>query len=284
MTRLKTEDIRDIGKMLPRYDRELLWKTRCNLRDVACRAVGLEEKSFISALSGLKAAVVPIQGGQGIIEGFVFTVRDILHHIGLPVFVTHKPDVTGLVEAFEQGAPFIFLADDRQFVALNLASRTVVDNTRATGKGFTTALSLMAGGLEGKPVLVLGCGPVGQEAVKTLFGLGALVAVYDIIPAKSRALAEISRSLLNREILVIEDIRQALADYRLIIDATDAAEVIPEAVITDDTYIVAPGMPLGLSREGYERVFPRLIHDPLTLGVATMAAELVNQVLFGRHG
>jgi len=284
MTRLKTEDLREIGKMLPRYDRELLWKTRCNLREVACRAAGLEEKAFLSALPGLKAAVVPIQGGQGIIEGFTLTVGEILHHIGLPAFVTRQPDVAGLAEAIENGAPFIFLADDRQFVALNLACRTVVDNARATGKGFTTALSLMVSGLEGKPVLVLGCGPVGQEAVKTLFGLGAQVAVYDIVPAKSRGLAEISLSLLNREIQVIEDIQQALAEYRFIIDATDAAEVIPEAVITDDTYIAAPGMPLGLGLEAYERVFPRLIHDPLTLGVATMAADLVNQVLSGRHG
>ena len=241
-------------------------------------------KSIFIRPTGFKSGSGSHPGRAGDNRGFYFDGWEILHHIGLPAFVTRQPDVAGLAEAIENGAPFIFLADDRQFVALNLACRTVVDNARATGKGFTTALSLMVSGLEGKPVLVLGCGPVGQEAVKTLFGLGARVAVYDIVPAKSRGLAEISLSLLNREIQVIEDIQQALAEYRLIIDATDAAEVIPEAVITDDTYIAAPGMPLGLGLEAYERVFPRLIHDPLTLGVATMATDLVNQVLSGRHG
>ena len=63
---------------------------------------------------------------------------------------------------------FSFFADDNRFIALELQHRNIVDNAVATGRGFVTGLQLMAGSLKDRHVLVLGCGPVGQSAVKAL--------------------------------------------------------------------------------------------------------------------
>lgn len=44
-------------------------------------------------------------------------------------------------------------------------------------------------------------------------------------------------------------------------------------MITPQTYIAAPGMPLGLTRGAVEKIGDRLFHDPLQTGVAIMAIE-----------
>ncbi len=45
MTRLKTLDIAKISAELDQYDKELLVKTGCNLRGIAFRSAGVEEKT-----------------------------------------------------------------------------------------------------------------------------------------------------------------------------------------------------------------------------------------------
>ncbi len=277
MTRLRAEDISDIPARLLEYDEELRQKTGSTLRQIACHAAGINEGMIIPTLASLRLGVVPIRSGQGILKGFCQAVQAILKHIGAVVFVTQESDAAGIAEAFEKGCCVVFLADDNRFVALNLEHRTVVDNCETTGKGFAAGLDLMTGGLKGQKVLVLGCGPVGCSATFALIRFGAKLAVHDIVCSRSLELAESSQSLLQKEIKVEEDFKQALLKYTLLIDATDSAHVIDEAAITPETYLAAPGMPLGLTAGALKKIGPRLLHDPLQIGVATMAIEAIKQ-------
>jgi pyrrolysine biosynthesis protein PylD len=42
--------------------------------------------------------------------------------------------------------------------------------------------------------------------------------------------------------------------------------------ITSETYVSAPGVPLGLDKDARGKISDRLLHDPLQIGVATMVA------------
>lgn len=275
MTRLKVADIKDIEKQLPQYDDELVRKTGTNLRGIACFAVGVGEEEIFHNIAAVPAAVVPITAGQGIITGFSTAVKAILEFIGFKVFVTKLADAAGTAEAFERGSRLIFMADDNRFVALNIKRCLVVDNAAATGKGFAAALELMSGGVAGERVLVLGCGPVGFSVVESIIRFGARVSVYDIVPGYSLALREKIEAQLKTRIKIEKDLKRVLSEVRLIVDATNAAGIIPEEVISPRTYIAAPGMPLGLTPAAVEKIAGRLLHDPLQLGVAAMAIEAI---------
>ncbi|MCK4764616.1 MAG: 3-methylornithyl-N6-L-lysine dehydrogenase PylD [Candidatus Aminicenantes bacterium] len=271
MTRLKVEDIKGIAGSLQQYDEELRRKTGCTLQEIACHAVGIKKTSLLPSMTVVKAAVVPIKSGKGIIGGFAQSVQAILAHIGLDAFVTGQSDAAGMAEAFEKKARLVFAADDSRFVAFNLEKRTVVDNAAAAGKGFAAGLDLLAGGVKGKKVLVLGCGPVGAAAVFALTGFGAQVSVYDIDPERSRQPAKkISVKAYH------DNLPLALSEHRLIIDATDAPGIISEEFIRPGTFIAAPGMPLGLTRRAVKKIGDRLLHDPLQTGVAVMAVEALH--------
>jgi pyrrolysine biosynthesis protein PylD len=79
-------------------------------------------------------------------------------------------------------------------------------------------------------------------------------------------------------ITIERDFGAALAGHTVIVDATTAAEIIHTVDISPHTFIAAPGMPLGLSRDALEKVSDRLLHDPLQIGVATMGMEIVRQM------
>jgi pyrrolysine biosynthesis protein PylD len=64
----------------------------------------------------------------------------------------------------------------------------------------------------------------------------------------------------------------------LVVDATNAAGIIHANDISPQTFIAAPGMPLGLSPEAQINVSDRLLHDPLQIGVATMGMAVVKQI------
>jgi len=69
-------------------------------------------------------------------------------------------------------------------------------------------------------------------------------------------------------------VAEAVRHTNLIIDAAPARNVIKSDMITEDTMISAPSVPLGLTRAALKRIDPQnLIHDPLQLGVAAMAVE-----------
>ena len=260
MTRLTTDDITSIADELQAYDDELIGKTGCTLAGIACHAADITEADILKITADIRVSVVPITFGRGIIPGFCETVANIVSHIGLCAQVTQQADVAGLAEAFENKSEILMFADDDCFVAIDAANRLVVDNAVATAKGFITGLNLMAGGLKQKKVLVLGCGPVGRAATQALVDQGSIVSIYDINSSSCHDLA----------IEIIEELEPALADHQFIVDATPAAEIIRAPQISEHTYIIAPGMPLGLDKEAQVKISDRLLHDPLQIGVATM--------------
>ncbi len=271
-----TIDIGNVTDRLSVYDQELVTKTGCTLRGVACRAAGVSETVVEKILENLQVGVVPITSGQGTIKGFCQAVAGIGTHLGCTTFVTCASDAAGLAEAFEKEANIILLADDNRFVAIHTQSRNVIDNAVATGKGFVAGLELMVKGLKGKSVLVIGCGPVGQSAVTALLGFGARVSVYDIDPLRYADLEKAVHPTGDVEIRTARGINEALSDHRYILDASSARDIIHTKHITPGTYISAPGMPLGLSEDACAMVSDRLLHDPLQIGVATMIVSAVS--------
>ncbi|MCP4623728.1 MAG: 3-methylornithyl-N6-L-lysine dehydrogenase PylD [bacterium] len=278
MTRLQSHDILDIASQLSAYDDELLFKTGHNLWQIACHAAQLKEADVRGVMSRIRVGVVPIRWGQGVIEGFCEATAGILKHLGLSVFVTGQSDIAGLAEAYEANADVVFLSDDNDFVALNAETRQYVHNAHATGKGFAAGLALMGNGLIDNKVLVLGCGAVGRSAISTLLSYGAKVSTYDVNSSKCREFKSSMAGPDSAGITVEPDLHDALAGHILIVEATNAAGIIRAEDISPQTFIAAPGMPLGLSRDAQNKFSDRLIHDPLQIGVATMGMEVVKQI------
>ncbi|MBW2408199.1 MAG: 3-methylornithyl-N6-L-lysine dehydrogenase PylD, partial [Deltaproteobacteria bacterium] len=270
MTRLTTDDITSMADQLNAYDEELIGKTGRTLAGIACHAAGIGEAEMLKIAADLRVSVVPITFGQGIIPGFCETVANIVSHIGCRAKVPQLMDVAGLAEAYENKSDILMFADDDRFVAIGVKNGIVVDNAIATAKGFIAGLDLMAGGLKQKNVLVLGCGLVGRAATHTLVQGGAIVSIYDINSECSLYLANEIKEISNAQINIIEELDQALTDHQFIVDATPAAEVIRASHISGQTYISAPGVPLGLDKAAQVKISDRLLHDPLQIGVATM--------------
>ncbi len=278
MTRLQSEDIANVSSQLIAYDDELFAKTGHNLRQIACHAVKLREEDVRGFMPGIRAGIVPIRWGQGVIEGFCEATAEILRHLGFDTFVTGQADIAGLAEAYETKADVVFLSDDNDFVALNAQTRQFVHNAEATAKGFVAGLDLMTGGLVDQPVLVLGCGPVGRSATLSLLECGAAVCLYDINFQRAREIISSLPGSVSGRVTVAPDFHEAMAGHSLVIDATNAAEIIQAEDITARTFIAAPGMPLGLSRDARNKVADRLLHDSLQLGVATMGMAVLKQL------
>ncbi len=276
MTRLKTHDIAGLAEHLAAYDTELIAKTGCSLKGIACRAAGMGETSFQRLAPRTSIAVVPATAGRGIIAGFCDAVAGIALHMGCRAFVTRNVDVAGLKEAFEKKAGVLMLADDDCFAAIDIRSRRVSHNSDATGRGFAQALELMAGGVKNREVLVIGCGPVGAGAALCLSRLGAQVCLNDIVDRRCRDLSAVLTRLADSRIRIARGLEPALAAHRLIVDASPAAGIIGADHITAHTRVSAPGVPSGPTAEARVKLGDRLLHDPLQLGVATMIADIVN--------
>ncbi|MCX6580585.1 MAG: 3-methylornithyl-N6-L-lysine dehydrogenase PylD [Candidatus Aminicenantes bacterium] len=274
MTRLRHHDIKDIAAQLTDYDNELLQKTGHTLRGIACHALDFHEEKLQSLCGSVSIGIVPISSGQGVIRAFSQTIAQIVRYIGFNAFVTSESDVTGIAEAVAKKAQVIMMADDQRFVALNVARGLVVDNSEATGKGFMAGLDLMTGGLKEQKVLVIGCGPVGYSAALAAIHRGAEVSVFDIDSQRCQRVANALMELTHRPVAAANSIEKALSGHSFIVEATNAAGVIAEIFITPETYIAAPGMPLGLTPAAVRKVSRRLLHDPLQLGVAVMAIEV----------
>ncbi len=270
MTRLINADVSDIAANLKNYDAELAARTGHTLRGIACRAVEIDDAQVRDLLCEIHVAMIPITSGKGIIAGFADAVLSILAHLGANAFVTQSPDVTGIAEAVQKKADVMMLADDERFVALHIQSRQIADNAVCTGQAYATGLNLMTGGLKGRSVLVIGCGPVGGIAAESLVRMGVEVSVYDINGEAANNLVEGIRHTLDTQIQLVDTLDTALAQHKLILDASPAGSIIHAQHISPDTYVSAPGMPCGLDDEAKTVISNRMLHDPLQLGVATM--------------
>jgi len=275
MTRLREEDIENITAELEQYDRQLEKLTRRNLLGLAAYTLSREESDLSRIISQIKIGVVPVNSGQGVITGFSQTVAAIVTHLGFQGFITRTADVSGIAEAVESGAPIIMMADDLRFVAINIKNGTVIDNTQATAKGFVAGLDLMAQGLKGRSVLVIGCGPVGWEAVREILHRGAEAAVFDIQPHRCVQLQAHFQQQSGISITIEKELTTALNHHDLIVEATNAPAIIESSMITPRTIIAAPGMPLGVTPSAAAQLSDRLLHDPLQIGAAVMAIQAI---------
>lgn len=269
MTRLTTTDIQHIPRTMKKYDEELRKKTGCSLIEIAEHAAG-SDGSIEKIVRKTKAAVVPITAGKGVIKGFSEAVAAILNHIGIKAVITQGADIVGMAEAFEKDADLIFAADDDKFVAINLTTRRVVDNGAATAKAYVAALDRMAKGLKARPVLVIGVGNVGSEAVANLIARKAKPLVVDVDRRKLISL----RKKFKDQITVFHTVAEAMPHTDLVINCAPAANILKADMISENTLISAPAIPLGLTKAAMKKIsWQNLVHDPLQLGVATMAVE-----------
>ncbi len=275
MTRLRTEDIKGIAGQLEQYEKELARKTGSSIRGIACYTLDIPEGTFTSIAASVEVGIVPFQSDKGIIEGFCDTVKHIVRHIGFKAFVTEHYDVSGIAEAVERNAEVIMMADDYRFVALNTRSNRMADNANATGKGFVAGLDLMSGGIKDKKVLIIGCGPVGRNSAIAALQREANVSVIDLDPRRSQLLARDIYKAMRKRIGIENDLAQALQYYPLVVEATNAAGIIDAHHLGPGMYMAAPGVPLGLTPAAAAKISHRLLHDPLQIGVAVMAADAV---------
>jgi pyrrolysine biosynthesis protein PylD len=268
MTRLTEHDVRRLGERLGEFEEGLRRVTGCGLLAVAEQAADAGPGAA-ARLAGARLAVVPISAGQGFIPGFAECVAAILARLGGDAFVTSEPDMRGWQAAAAGGAEAVFAADDYRFVALNIHSGVCVDDDPATAAGFVAALGAAAGGLAGRPVLVLGLGPVGRAAAARLRHLGADVLVVERDQARVAAAA--AAGLEFRRVALDE----GLAACRLVLDATPSADLVDASWVTAESIAAVPGLPSAFTAAGQTALGDRHIHELLALGVAVMAVQVL---------
>ena len=265
MTRLTVDHVSDLASHLQQLDRGLLEVAGLDLRLLALRAAGQAPAG--DPFAGARVAAVPITSGEGLISGFCQGVAVILQHLGSDAWVTEGVDMRGILEATQMGAEVLFLADDTRFVALNVRRARCIDNDLTTADGYTAALAAAAGGLHGRPVLLLGLGPIGRAAARRLLEGGADVMVVETDATRLRAAMTVLPEL--RPVCLAEGLERC----DLIFDATPAPDIIHGGDISSSTIAAVPGIPSGFTAEAQKALGMRHIHDPLAIGVAVMAAR-----------
>ena len=275
MTRLQPDDICHITSHLADHSRELEKATGRPLLGIACHAWGIDVELVKHRLADKQITVVPVTAGLGIITRFSDTVAAILTFLGCRAGVAHQTDAAGLAQALESGSDAVMMADDRRFVAIDLHTRQVTDNAAATGRGFAAALDLMAGGIRGREVLVLGCGPVGAAGAGFLASKGARVVLLD---TDRQAAVQVKHAVADQyrtaDITIEQDLETALARCPFILEATPCPDTITGNLVSQDMRIAAPGVPPGVSSDAAAVLGPHLVHDTLEIGVAVMAVSL----------
>jgi pyrrolysine biosynthesis protein PylD len=269
MTRLKQENL--LFRDLKKYDCELEEKTGKTLAQLVQEGAGLTQT--LEMFTREKTAVIPITAGLGMITGFTAAVESILKHLGLNVKITENTDIAGISEALDWGASLLFCADDKIFFALDMRSGNYVDNALATAEMFMLAVNHLAGGLQGKDTLILGLGKVGNACLLSALEKRAKVYVYDKLPEKCTDAAGKYPGVSP----VKESLMSACRKAQVIIDASPEGSFIRDEWLSDDVVIGAPGVPLGLEEKAYNRLFKRVIHDCLPLGVAGMVSKILFQ-------
>ncbi len=289
MTRLVESDVRALTAHLDEVEGALLRLTGCDFVTLAARACGVSEGVARDALAHAAVAVVPITSGEGVIAGFVDCVAAICARLGCRAArVTEATDVAGFAEAFTGGDDLVFAADDRHFLAFDLSSRAVADDDPCTAYAYAAALdaavarsgpagagapsesSADSGGVAGKPVLLLGLGPVGRAAAARLVALGAEVLVCELDEAR---LAAVVAALPVTPVTLAD----GLSRSRLVLDATPTPDLIDDDWPAGDGIVCSPGLPPGVTAAAAQTLGDRLVHEPLALGVAVMAVQALTR-------
>ena len=265
MTRLIESDMRSLTAHLIEVEAALVRLTGCDFVALGARACGVGEGVARDALANASVAVVPITTGEGLIPGFAECVAAICAHLGCHARVTVASDVAGFAETLRFGDDLVFAADDRKFLAFDFARRTVADDDPCTAWAYAAALD-RAAGVAGKPVLVIGLGPVGTAAAVRLVELGADVFVAELDKAH---LERVAGELEITPVSLVD----GLARCRLVLDATPSADLIDADWVRGDGVDSSPGLPPGVTPAAATALGDRLVHEPLALGVAAMAVH-----------
>ncbi len=273
MTRLVEDDVRTLTAHLDEVEGRLVALTGCDFVALAARACGASAGVARDALAQAAVAVVPITSGEGVIPGFVDCVAAICARLGCRARVTDATDVAGFGEALKAGDDLVFAADDGRFLALDFARRVVADDDPCTAHAYVAALAAAAGpaGLAGRPVLLIGLGPVGRAAAARLVTLGADVLVCERDEAR---LAPIVAELPQVTPVTLAD---GLARSRFVLDATPTPDLIDAGWVGSDGVVSSPGLPPGVTAAAARALGERLVHEPLALGVAAMAVEALTR-------
>ncbi len=268
MTRLSVNDIKSVPSSIQEYDKILFDITGASLKQIAAEATGPDAN--LASFEQHEVAIIPVTSGLGKIDGFSEAVQAVGNHLGFRSIVTSFPDVRGIAEAYDSGADIIMLADDHVFIAINVRSKRIVDNSEATAKGYAAALKFLVDGLADKEVLLIGAGRLGRKAAECLIDLGAKVAVYDVNKNLESSIAKDLSDKYNSKVLSGFTLDEALSKNNIIFDASSGGGFITADQVAAQTYMAAPGIPLGLDRDALCKLKGRVIHDPLQIGVATM--------------
>lgn len=267
MTRLTVEDLNWGPKSLRTYDIKLKSITNMSLLELALKTIDMTVKQYKSKLALMTwVAVIPTSIGDGILPGFSEKVAEIGCYLGFPCRVTKAQDVAGLEEAVAGGSEMIVIADDNAFLALNLISRRVTNNSAATGEIYAAALAGASKGVADRYVGVLGLGPVGQAAVAWFHSQGVHIIVHDKDQKK-----QINFLSGKEDIKGAESVEEVLGLTDLVLDATNASSIIKVRELKRCIILAAPGIPLGIDNPNSHMV--QLIHDPLQLGVVAMMVQ-----------
>ena len=298
MTRLIESDVRGLTAHLVSVEAALVRLTGCDFVALGARACGVGEGVARDALAYASVAVVPITTGEGLIPGFAECVAAICAHLGCHARVTAATDVAGFAETLSYGDDLAFAADDRKFLAFDFARRTIADDDPCTAWAYAAALDraaavagtkavtgagglagaqgagagdgaesvVDAGGVAGKPVLVIGLGPVGTAAAARLVELGADVFVAELDEARLERVAG------ELEVTPVS-LADGLARCRLVLDATPSPALIDADWVRGDGVVSSPGLPPGVTPAAAKALGYRLVHEPLALGVVAMAVE-----------
>ena len=260
MTRLTPDLIEGVPDDAISLDSILTENTGHTMKSLALIAAGLPEDTD---LSDITASVIPITSGMGIIGGFSKSVDAILKRLGIKSHVTEATDVLGMSQALDSDDDLVFMADDSMFIAFNVRERKYITNFYGTALGYATVLDQASGGIAGKKALVIGAGFVGSRAARILKGMGADVCITDKICDKGQAVA--------KEIGVDYscDVEGSISSHTYILNAAPA--IFPGRLFREGAVISTPGVPHYFDDEA-RRKASCIIHDPLEIGVATMAA------------
>jgi len=262
MTRLIEEWISDIEADIKNYDEKLKKKIGLDLVELAARSCGIGQTAFRDKINRHTVAVVPITAGEGAIGTFSESVAAILKVMGCNTFVTDGTDISGISEGVLKGADILFMADDNAYISINMRTGKIGDNNMATARGYVAALEKMAGTLEEKEVLIIGCGVVGKQAIDALNKKGAFITLYDKDIDKANTLKGEAVSVLAEA--------KGIKNFKFILDATNEGGWLHKEMIADDAIISTPGVPLSLDDDTYHSIKARVVHDYLQIGTAVM--------------
>ena len=226
-------------------------------------------------LQGRRLAALSVSAGQGVLPGFAETLASLGRGLGLEAAAMPGADEEGFRQAAAWGAEWVILADDDHFEVRDMAGLVLADNNPATSRVFVAALDILADGLAGREVLVLGLGIIGRGAATRLLELGAWPLMFDIDPTKGpAALDEVG----GGEVVAGEEGLAGVLAGRtaLVFEAVPRRDIWPGKTGLPKggpLRVAAPGVPLSWPTEWLQPGGPaRLWHDVLPSGVAAMLA------------